>query len=118
MAKQRTPPGNDDASTGDDDLALHDTLAFRAAVRDVKPLAQTPEPKGLAKTRPRTRVRKAAPTGDSLDLLMPLLPVPPAVSDEAPSGASQTAEPGVRSRAPRPITHSVGTRSATKMWLT
>jgi DNA-nicking Smr family endonuclease len=91
MAKQRTPPGSDDTSTGDDALALHDTLAFRAAVRDVKPLAQTPEPKGLAKKRPRTRARKAAPTRESLDLLMPLLPVSPAVSGDGPSGAPQTA---------------------------
>jgi DNA-nicking Smr family endonuclease len=91
MAKQRTPPGSNDASTGDDALAPHDTLAFRAAVRDVKPLAQTPEPKGLAKTRPRARVRMPAPTGDRLDQLMPLLPVPPAVSGDAPSGAPQAA---------------------------
>jgi DNA-nicking Smr family endonuclease len=91
MAKQRTPPGSNDASTGDDALALHDTLAFRAAVRDVKPLAQTPEPKGLAKTRPRTRVRMPAPTGDRLDQLMPLLPVYPAASGDAPSGAAQAA---------------------------
>jgi DNA-nicking Smr family endonuclease len=91
MAKQRTPPGRDDASTGDDALAHHDTLAFRAAVRDVKPLAQTPEPKGLAKTRPRTRARKPASTGDSLDQLMPLLPVPPAVSGDGPPGPPQAA---------------------------
>jgi DNA-nicking Smr family endonuclease len=85
MAKQRTPPGSDDASTGDDARALHDTLAFRAAVRDVKPLAQTPEPKGLAKTRPRARVRMSAPAGNSLDEVMPLLPVPPVdLSDRAP----------------------------------
>jgi DNA-nicking Smr family endonuclease len=77
MAKQRIPPGSDDASTGDDARALHDTLAFRAAVRDVKPLKITPEPIGLAKTRPRTRVRIPAPAGDSLDELMPLLPVAP-----------------------------------------
>jgi DNA-nicking Smr family endonuclease len=89
MAKQRTPPGSNDAATGDDALALHDTLAFRAAVRDVKPLAQTPEPKGLAKTRPRTRVKMPAPTGDRLDQLMPLLPVPPALSGDALSDAPQ-----------------------------
>jgi DNA-nicking Smr family endonuclease len=90
MAKQRTPPGNDDASTGDDARALHDALAFRAAVRDVKPLKRTPDPTGLAKTRPRTRVRMPAPAGDSLDELMPLLPVPPDLSDglgEAPQAA-------------------------------
>jgi DNA-nicking Smr family endonuclease len=79
MAKQRTPPGSNDASTGDEARALHDTLAFRAAVRDVKPLKRTPEPKGLAKTRPRARVRMSAPAGNSLDEVMPLLPVPPVV---------------------------------------
>jgi len=76
MAKQRTPPGSDDESTGDDARALHDTLAFRAAVRDVKPLKAAPEPKGLAKKRPRLRMGRAAPAGRSLDELMPLLPVP------------------------------------------
>jgi DNA-nicking Smr family endonuclease len=88
MAKQRIPPGSDDASTGDDARALHDTLAFRAAVRDVKPLKITPEPIGLAKTRPRTRVRIPAPAGDSLDELMPLLPVAPG---DGPGEAPQAA---------------------------
>jgi DNA-nicking Smr family endonuclease len=88
MAKQRIPPGSDDASTGDDALALHDTLAFRAAVRDVKPLKITPEPIGLAKTRPRTRVRMPAPAGDSLDELMPLLPV---ARGDGPGEAPQAA---------------------------
>jgi DNA-nicking Smr family endonuclease len=91
MAKQRTPPGSDNASTGDDARALRDTLAFRAAVRDVKPLAQTPEPQGLAKTRPRTRVRVSAPAGNSLDEVMPLLPVPPIDLSDGPSGALQAA---------------------------
>jgi len=91
MAKPRTPPGSDVASTGDDARALHDTLAFRAAVRDVKPLAQTPEPKGLAKTRPRTRVRMSAPAGNSLDEVMPLLPVPPIDLSDGPSPAPQAA---------------------------
>src|SRR5882762_6193868 len=91
MAKQRTPPGSDDASTGDDARALHDTLAFRAAVRDVKPLKRTPELQSPAKTRPRTRVRMSAPAGDSLDELMPLLPVPPVVPGDAPSGVTQAA---------------------------
>jgi DNA-nicking Smr family endonuclease len=91
MAKQRTPPGSDDASIGDDARALHDALAFRAAVRDVKPLKRTPEPKGLAKARPRARVRMSAPAGDSLDELMPLLPVPPVEPGDGPSGAPQAA---------------------------
>ena len=91
MAKQRTPPGSDNASTGDDARALHDTLAFRAAVRDVKPLAQTPEPKGLAKTRPRTRVRMSAPAGNSLGEMMPLLPVPPIIAGDGAPTAPQAA---------------------------
>jgi DNA-nicking Smr family endonuclease len=89
MAKQRTPPGSDDASTGDDARALHDALAFRAAVRDVKPLAHTPEPKGLAKTRPRTRVRMSAPAGKSLDEVMPLLPDPSVISGDGSPPAPQ-----------------------------
>jgi DNA-nicking Smr family endonuclease len=89
MAKQRTPPGSDDASTVDDARALHDALAFRAAVRDVKPLAHTPEPKGLAKTRPRTRVRMSAPAGKSLDEVMPLLPVPSVIPGDGSPPAPQ-----------------------------
>jgi DNA-nicking Smr family endonuclease len=91
MAKQRIPPGSKDASSGDDARALHDALAFRAAVRDVKPLKSAPEPKGLTKTRPRTRAGVSPPVGSSLDDLMPLLPVPPF---EPGAGASGT-EPSV-----------------------
>jgi DNA-nicking Smr family endonuclease len=79
MAKLRTPPGSDDAQ------------AFRAAVRDVKPLAQTPAPEGLVKTRPRARLGKAAPARDRLDELMPLLPVPPIESRDGLSGGPQAA---------------------------
>jgi DNA-nicking Smr family endonuclease len=79
MAKQRTPPGSDDAQ------------AFRAAVRDVKPLAQTPAPEGLVKTRPRARSGKAAPARDRLDELMPLLPVPPIEPRDGLSGGPQAA---------------------------
>jgi DNA-nicking Smr family endonuclease len=74
MAKQRTPPASDDAPAGDDARVPHDTLAFRAAVRDVKPLNATPRLKGLAKARPRTRVGLSPPAGDDLDERMPLLP--------------------------------------------
>ena len=91
MAKQRTPPGSDDASTVDDARALHDTLAFRAAVRDVKPLKAAPEPKGFAKMRPRARLGKPPLAGDSLDEMMPLLPVPSAVAGDGPSGTPQAA---------------------------
>ena len=51
-----------------------DASAFRAAVRDVKPLTQTPPPPGLSKLKPRARPRKAAsPPLESLDETMPLV---------------------------------------------
>jgi DNA-nicking Smr family endonuclease len=72
MAKQR--------STGDkaDAPATDDALAFRAAVRDVKPLAHTPPPAGLAKAAPRGRRRRAAAVPD-LDAAMPLVDSMPLV---------------------------------------
>jgi DNA-nicking Smr family endonuclease len=60
MAKQR--PLDSEAQT------------FRAAVRDVTPLAQTPPAAGLASPKPRARVRKGAPREtENLDESMPLL---------------------------------------------
>jgi DNA-nicking Smr family endonuclease len=51
-----------------------DASAFRAAVRDVRPLTQTPPPAGLAKLKPRARPRKAAPPPlENLDETMPLV---------------------------------------------
>jgi DNA-nicking Smr family endonuclease len=51
-----------------------DAQAFRDAVRDVRPLAHTPPAAGLAKPKPRVRVRKAAVSArESLDELMPLI---------------------------------------------
>ena len=51
-----------------------DANAFRAAVRDVRPLLQTPQPAGLKPTKPRTRMRQgAAPSMDDLDAAMPLI---------------------------------------------
>jgi DNA-nicking Smr family endonuclease len=44
-----------------------DVEAFRAAVRDVTPLTQTPAAEGLAKPKPRARLRNAtAPPSDGL----------------------------------------------------
>jgi DNA-nicking Smr family endonuclease len=55
------------------DLAS-DASAFRAAVRDVKPLMQTPPPSGLSKRKPRAGLRKAAsPALENLDEAMPLV---------------------------------------------
>ena len=67
MAKQRT------TDRKDDDPAADDALAFRAAVRDVKPLAQKPRPVGLAKASTRVRRRQPLPGVDDPDIAMPLL---------------------------------------------
>jgi DNA-nicking Smr family endonuclease len=70
MAKQRSPGrSRTDAAAADPDAD-----AFRAAVRDVKPLAQTPQAAGLSKPKPRGRLRKpAASAMDNLDATMPLV---------------------------------------------
>jgi DNA-nicking Smr family endonuclease len=68
MAKQR-PAAGPVAPKGTDD----DALAFRAAVRDVKPLEQTPVASGLE--RPRVPRRRAAAGAAAADLAhsMPLI---------------------------------------------
>jgi DNA-nicking Smr family endonuclease len=67
MAKQRS-------SGDDDDDTAADAQAFRAAVRDVTPLAHTPSAAGLAKPRARARMRKTAVAGaENLDEAMPLI---------------------------------------------
>jgi DNA-nicking Smr family endonuclease len=65
MAKQRTIDRKHDSP------AIDDALAFRAAVRDVKPLTQKPLPAGLAKVTPRVRRRQPAPVplADSMPLV-------------------------------------------------
>src|SRR5450432_8932 len=77
MAKQRpADPSADDAAA--------DAQSFRAAVRDVTPLAQTPLAGGLAAPRPRRR--KGPPrAAENLDESMPLLGAMP--PDEAAQDA-------------------------------
>jgi DNA-nicking Smr family endonuclease len=70
MAKQRIPDRSTHAP------ATEDALAFRDAVRDVTPLAHTPLAGGLAKPRPRARLRKPTPATESLDEAMPLIYAP------------------------------------------
>jgi DNA-nicking Smr family endonuclease len=70
MAKQRIPERS--AHTP----ATEDALVFRDAVRDVKPLAHTPPAGGLAKPRPKARLRKLAAAAESLDETMPLIQAP------------------------------------------
>ena len=47
--------------------------AFRAAVRDVKPLAQQPRAAGLAQPKPRVRARRPQGAVENLDEVMPLI---------------------------------------------
>jgi DNA-nicking Smr family endonuclease len=71
MAKQRSL---DRAAA---DVVSADAQTFRAAVRGVTPLTQTPAAAGLAKPKPRPRLRKnAAPEGENLDDTMPLVGEP------------------------------------------
>lgn len=69
MAKQRSS-GRSAA-----DPVAADAQAFRAAVRDVTPLPQTPLAEGLAKPKPRARAdrRKAVASAENLDVAMPLI---------------------------------------------
>jgi DNA-nicking Smr family endonuclease len=63
-----------------------DAQAFREAVRDVKPLAHTPPAAGLAKPKPRVRVRKAGVSRiENLDEVMPLLATASSRDDETSS---------------------------------
>jgi DNA-nicking Smr family endonuclease len=77
---------------GSEQVMSADASAFRAAVRDVKPLVQPPAAAGLAKARPRTRVRRTAEAVENLDDVMPLIPTPPsgeaASIEEAAAGSA------------------------------
>jgi DNA-nicking Smr family endonuclease len=102
MAKQRSnEPGADTPPTDD-------AQAFRAAVRDVKRLAHTPPPQGLATPKKRAR-RRAMPALEDLDAAMPLAPVSEAgghAGAGAPGGPAGAAavtfhRPGVRTQVVR-----------------
>jgi DNA-nicking Smr family endonuclease len=84
MAKQRSPGRSRvDAAAADPDAE-----AFRAAVRDVKPLAQTPQAAGLSKPKPRGRLRKpTAPAMENLDETMPLVDGTTALEGDAAAAA-------------------------------
>jgi DNA-nicking Smr family endonuclease len=96
MAKQRT--GTPSAHVP----ATEDALAFRAAVRDVKPLANAPPAPGQAKPKPRARPRTSA-AAENLDASMPLIG---AAAPDAAGAAHATAalsfqRPGVRTQVVR-----------------
>jgi DNA-nicking Smr family endonuclease len=65
-----------------------DASAFRAAVRDVKPLVQRPAAAGLAKAKPRARVRRAAEAVENLDDVMPLIPTAASIEEPAAGSAA------------------------------
>jgi DNA-nicking Smr family endonuclease len=97
MAKQRPPPRILA------DAVAADAEAFRAAVRDVTPLAQTPAAAGLSKPKPRGRLRKtaalaAAAATDNLDEAMPLIGVEGTAAPDAVTvdGALSFQRAGVR----------------------
>jgi DNA-nicking Smr family endonuclease len=88
MAKQRSPARSRvEAAAADPDAE-----AFRAAVRDVKPLAQTPQAAGLTKPKPRGRLRKpTASAMENLDETMPLVDGTPALEGTAAALTGDTA---------------------------
>jgi len=89
MAKQRSTH-----RAGPDEVAA-DVQAFRAAVRDVTPLAQTPPAMGLLKPKPRARLRKAAlSTVQDLDAVMPLVVADGATDDGVAAAGDGTAVTG------------------------
>ncbi len=91
MAKQRST----DAAAGAQ--ASDDALIFRAAVRDVKPLAQTEKPEGLEQPRARAparaRAAATAPAPRELAESMPLIAASPA---DAADAQDSFRRPGVR----------------------
>ncbi|MGO9987473.1 MAG: Smr/MutS family protein [Steroidobacteraceae bacterium] len=91
MAKQRST----DAAAGAP--ASDDALIFRAAVRDVKPLAQTEKPEGLEQPRARAparaRAAATAPAPRELAESMPLIAASPA---DAADAQDSFRRPGVR----------------------
>jgi DNA-nicking Smr family endonuclease len=106
MAKQRSTDRIAGDAHADADAA--ESQAFRAAVRDVRPLAQTPAAPGLAKPKPRARLRKAAADAtEDLDAAMPLIGALPAQDAASTAdivtadGALSFARSGVRTQVMR-----------------
>jgi DNA-nicking Smr family endonuclease len=79
-----------------------ESSAFRAAVRDVKPLAHQPLAPGLSKPKPRARLRRpAAHESESLDEMMPLIAAAPA--DEGGGDPMSFQRSGVRAQVMRKL---------------
>ena len=87
---------------GGEHNASADASEFRAAVRDVKPLAQQPPAAGLAKPKPRARLRRSSPgETESLDEMMPLIAAAPA--DESGADPMSFQRSNVRSQVMRKL---------------
>jgi DNA-nicking Smr family endonuclease len=86
MAKRPADRTAADRTTTDD--AAADARSFRAAVRDVTPLAQPPVAQGLTAPKPRPRRPVIAPhAAQNLDAMMPLVgAVPPGETPGAVTG--------------------------------
>jgi len=114
MAKQRRRDHRETAARGDgaladrtlaDEALAEDARAFRAAVRDVKPLAQAPLPAGLAKPNARPRVRRRKPTHDApeIEADMPIVDSTSGHDGDLIAGGDSLAfqRPGVRTQVVR-----------------
>ena len=73
MPKQRIPDRDRTEGADGDPASTDDVLAFRAAVRDVKPLPKSVSPGRIAKPKPKTRTVKPVREPVSLDESMPLI---------------------------------------------
>src|SRR5271155_2431209 len=83
------------AIIGGEQNASADVTAFRAAVRDVKPLVQQPTAAGLSKPKTRARPRRPkSDTAENIDETMPLIAAAPAEESGADPMSFQRA--GVR----------------------
>jgi DNA-nicking Smr family endonuclease len=78
-----------------------DASAFRAAVRDVKPLVQRPSAAGLSKPKPRARLRRAA--ADEMENLDDAMPLIAAAADESSSDPVSFQRGGVRTQVMRKL---------------
>jgi DNA-nicking Smr family endonuclease len=88
MAKQRNAKRTAVRAAAPAAATAADALTFRAAVRDVKPLAQSDLPQGLVKAKPRAR-RAPPVNGDDVAQMMPLIAT--AGDDPAAAAAPQLA---------------------------
>jgi DNA-nicking Smr family endonuclease len=93
MSKKRTP----ETGAGQDDAT--DTAAFRAAMRDVKPLPPRESRPATVAPRPRPRARKPGMSAENLDQTMPLISA--ATEDESAGAVLSFHRSGIRDQVMR-----------------